>query len=205
MTSKFGFNPWVTIWTQPKKTIRAIVNKDPRYHFFYLATIYALQTILFLANNWQLAQVYSVVFIVFAAIAVSPFFGVVFLYFNTWVLHFTGKWLKGNAPFLHVRAALSWSKVPLIISLLMWFVLLVFSSDIILSKGEGAITTLFINLISLIAGIWSFVILVQNVQEVQGFTIARSIGNVILAFVISYVLIFLFSNVFYYFVSLIKQ
>lgn len=183
-------NPWTQIWTQPRKTIRAIVNKNPRFRFFYLAAIYALQNLLFAANSFDLAKQYNVALIILVSLIVSPFIGAAFLYFNSWILYFTGKWMKGTAPFLHVRAALSWSKVPLIISILMWFILFVFSSDVVLQFSGSGATTIFINLVSIITGIWCFVILVQNIQEVQSFPAWKSVINIVLSFFISYAIVY---------------
>jgi Yip1 domain len=190
MTSKFGLNPWVTIWTQPRKTIRVIVENDPKYHFFYLASIYGLQTLLFLMYSFRMFNKENIITILITSIVLSPILGAIFIYYNAWVLHFSGKWLKGKAPFINIRAALSWSKVPNVIPILMWFILLTFSSEIITSPSQSA-TTLFIDLISLISGVWILVILIKSVEEVQNFSTWRSIGNIIIAFIISFVLIYI--------------
>lgn len=204
MSAKFGLNPWVSIWTQPKKTIRSIVQNDPKYHFLYLATIYALQRILYISNGLHLSQIYNPIVVLLVAIIIAPTLGTIFLYFNTWILHFTGKWFGGEAPFLHVRAALSWSKVPNIITILMWFTLLVFSSEIFQNFTWQGPTSAFINLIVIIAGIWGLVILIQTIQEVQNFSMWRSIFNILTWFLLSNIIVFALIWLFNYIINFIK-
>ena len=49
-----GLNPWVSMWNQPRSTIRAIVHSKPSYGVCYLAAVYALQSFSFYANWWSL-------------------------------------------------------------------------------------------------------------------------------------------------------
>lgn len=193
MTDTFTTNPWFSIWTQPRQTIRAIVARHPRYHFFYLAALYGLQNVLFYATYYSVGLTFHFAIVLLLAVVLSPLIGIVWFYFYGWLLHFTGRWLKGEAPFSHVQAALAWSKVPLVINILMWFILLAFTSEGMFIQYVSAPSIFFINAITLITGIWSLVILIQGIREVQNFSVWRTIGNLVIAYVIFAVFIFALS------------
>ncbi len=199
MTSKFGLNPWVTIWTQPRKTIRAIVENNPKYGFFYLASILGISSAFFSIYLYKVAKENFLTTLILNII-IAPFLGVISLYFNAWILQITGKIFKGDAPFLHIRAALSWSKVTYILPICMWLVLLAMSPNVIISQNEPP-TTLFVSLIFLISSIWAFIILLRAIQEVQKFSVWISFFNIIIAFIISSIAMYIFGIILSYVVN----
>jgi hypothetical protein len=101
------------------------------------------------------------------------------LYLMGWVLQFTGRWLHGTARARPLRCVLAWSQIPNLLSVVFWvFLLLAFSRPVITSP----LGTLFIStqIFGSLIGFWSFIYLVIGVREVQGFSLARSLVNVIL-------------------------
>ncbi len=204
MSQSAGGNPWLSMWGRPTSTIRSIIHTDPKYGVFYLASLYALQDLLFFANWWSLGLSYPFYAILIASLILAPIIGMAWLYFAGWVFQFTGKWLGGKAPALHVRAALAWSYIPIAVSVVMWFVLLAAHADFVFILDAGGPSSLFINFITVILSIWSLVLLIQSIREIQGFTILRSLANVIVArFLSSFFLFFLF-NIVRYFYMMVK-
>lgn len=112
------------------------------------------------------------------------------MYLWGWVIRLTGRWLEGKAPLAHLRAAAAWSKIPTSINLVMWFILLLANPDYVFILDAGGPTLLFINFIAFILSIWSFVLLVQSIREVQGFSVSRTIINLFLAWVVFSILVF---------------
>lgn len=194
-----GINPWATMWTSPRSTIRSIVNMNPKYGVFYLAWIYALQSYLFLASYWSFGLSFSFATILLVGLLFSPLFGWIWLYFTGWVLHFTGRWLGGKAPRPHLRTAVAWAKLPSSISLLMWLILMIAGTDFAFVNGVTGPSTLFINFILFILGIWSIVLLILSLREVQGFSLSRALFNVLLLWIISWVISFCVFLIFRYF------
>ena len=190
-----GINPWASMWTSPRSTIRTIVNVNPRYGVFFLASIYALQTYLFFASYWSVGLSFPFYSILLVGIVLSPLIGWVWLYFSAWILHFTGQWLGGSAPMSHLRTAVAWSKIPSSVSLLMWLILMIAGADMVFVNGVSGPSSLFINFIAFILGIWTVVLLILSVREVQGFSLLRTLANVVLASIIntliSFVVIFI--------------
>lgn len=191
MTDSFTTSPWISIWTQPRQTIRAVIARNPGYHFFYLATLYGLQNVLFYATYYSIGLTFHFAIVLLLALVLSPLIGIVWFYFYGWLLHCTGRWLKGEAHFSHVLAALVWSKVPLVINVLMWFILLAFTSEGMFIQYVSAPSIFFINAIILITAIWSLLILAQGIREVQNFSVWRTIGNLVISYLICATIIFM--------------
>ena len=188
----FGeMNPWFSMWTQPRETIRSIIQHNPRYGVFCLATIYALQNLFYFANFYSVGLDFRLFLILAIILILSPAIGMLWVYYTGWILQITGRWLGGGAPTLHLRAVVAWSQVPCILSLVMWFVLALARSEMVFVQAAIGSALIFVNLIALILGIWSFVLLVQSIREIQGFSLGRSLANVFLSGGISWVVVFL--------------
>jgi hypothetical protein len=65
-------------------------------------------------------------------------------------------------------------------------------------NGVSGPSSLFINFIVFILGIWSWVLLIQSVREVQGFSLLRTLLNFVFAWLISTVISFFIFFVFRY-------
>ncbi len=188
-----GLSFWISMWTNPRPTIRAIVNLNPKFGVFYLATIYALQNNLVCSSYWSLGLSFPFYAILLASVVLSPFLGVIWVYFTGWVLYITGKWFGGQAPMSHLRTAAAWSKIPSCISLFMWLILLISDSDMTFIHAVSGPAALFMNFILLILGVWSFVLLIQSVRELQDFSIGKSFLNIVVSELFSFVfIIFIF-------------
>ena len=189
MTS--GMNPWLRIWTQPRETIRNLLQTNLTYGIYWLAAVYSLQNFFYFSNYWSIGLSIPFYAILIAGIVLCPLLGVIWLYFSSWILYFTGRWLEGKAPRLQLRTAIAWSKIPTSLNLVMWFILLVSQSEYVFILDGGGPSSLFINFITASLGIWSLVLLVQCLREVQSFSVARSLVNIFLAWVVSSFLFFL--------------
>ena len=192
-------NPWLAMWTQPRQAIRAILQINPKYGVFYLAAIYSLQSFFYFANYWSLGISMPFYAILIAGLVLSPFIGLIWVYIAGWILYFTGRWLEGKAPMIHLRSAVAWSKIPTSISLLMWFVLLGTHPEYVFILDAGGPSSIFINLITTILGIWSLIILIQTVREIQFFSVGRAVINVIIAWFISFLFVFILFAILRYF------
>lgn len=187
-----GLNPYMTMWAHPRNTIRAIITAKPKYGVFLLATVYALQSFFYFANYWSFGLSYTFYTILAVGAAFCPLIGLVWLYLTGWVLYFTGRIMGGRAPQLYLRTASAWSKIPSSAGLFMWFLLLVAHPEYVFIQNAGGPTALFISFITVILSIWSMVLLIQSVREVQGFSLLRSLINVVFAWLFFSVLLFFF-------------
>ena len=184
-------NPWLSIWTEPKKTIRAIVNSNAKFGFLILSAIYGLPLAFNLAQSFAFSGAVPIWAILVGSLVVCTFLGMIGISLSAWLLHLTGRWIGGKGNFQTVRAAVAWSNVPNIVTILMWFVLLgifgaqVFNRDFSETHfvGYQAGVLFLIMLVETIVSIWGFIILLNALAEVQGFSIWRAILNVVIPFV----------------------
>ncbi len=188
-------NPWISMWTNPRKTIKAVLEYNPMYGFFYLAAITFLQGFFFFVlYNGLIFPNFLIASLI--ALIVSPFIGAGWFYFFSWILFFTGRWFKGKANFHQIKASFAWSRIPLIIDLVTWFSLALFISEPILVKYDGNFSIVIINLINLTTTIWAFVLLVMSLKEVNRYSYVRSILNVVIANIFASVMLFIVFSIF---------
>ena len=185
-----GMNPWVAMWAQPRIAIRAVIQSDPKRGIYCLSAIYAFHLLFIIANFYSMGLDFSVQWILFAILVLSFPLGAAWLYYSGWVLYFTGRWLKGKAPAAYLRSARAWSSVPYTVSAVMWMILIVGNAELLFIQSAKGVSLVFINFITLILSIWSYVLLIQSVREVQAFSAMRAFVNVLLYVIISSALLF---------------
>lgn len=181
-------NPWVSIWTKPRATIQQIVDTNPEYLVSRLAAIDGFSLALGKADSmksvgpeWEWPAVF-----LFAAI-VGPIVGIIRLYIGSDLLRWTGTWIGGSASSQNIRAALAWSNVPTIWSLILWiplFALSVTETPTIDATPSLEFFSLGLVAIVLSIGIWSYVVLLKCLGQVQSFSAWKALVNVILAWLV---------------------
>src|SRR5262249_51834590 len=140
----------------------------------------------------SLGATMGIVPIVLLALILSPFIGYVGLSFWSWILAFTGKWFKGHGRFLEIRAAAVWACVSTVVIDVLWILtILVFGINTFVPPNQGemvfagkAVFLLCIGVARLVLMVWSLVIFINSLSEVQHFSVLRTIGNMIVAGII---------------------
>lgn len=184
-------NPWLSIWLRPRETIRTIVDYDPGYNVLTIVSLVGILDFLNRASNKALGDHVSLVSIGFMAIIFGPLGALIRISIMSGLVAWTGSKIGGQATSREVKTALAWSEVPYLTGYLLWGLYLGFLGEqmfkdhmqfatdqdatvaqIILFGGLG---------IGVLLGIWSFVIKVVALSEVQGFSPGRAFGNLFLA------------------------
>lgn len=191
-------NPWLTIWTQPRSTISRIVAHNPNQCLWWLAAIYGFCSLMNLFQSMALGSAMGPVAIVIWAVVLAPFWG--WLNFSIWsvFVSWVGKWFKGEGSFTTVRSAYAWSCVPIVLNVPLWLLMVVlFGQQLFLNFPDAHLlpnyqmTFLFLILIiKVVLAVWSLVIYLNALAEVQKFSILKAILNVVLAGVIFAVIMF---------------
>jgi hypothetical protein len=185
-------NPWFTMWVRPRTTIRAIVQTNVKHRFIALSAIYGLPTCLQIAQNFCLISSLSFGGIVLAAIIFAVVVGVIGISVTSALLFWTGKWIGGNASFLQVRCAVSWSNVTNVATILLWAILLIHFRDQVFcdafvqspfTKPELLLVGGFF-ILQFVISVWSFILLLHAIGEVQGFSAWKALLNVVIAFLV---------------------
>jgi hypothetical protein len=204
MAKKAAGNPWLSIWTEPRKTVRSIVNTDPKFGFVILSAIYGFPMALNLAQNFSLGASVPAWAILLGALIICTLLGMIGITISTWLLHFTGRWIGGRGSFQTVRTAVAWSNVPNVVTILMGLIMVAmfgramfnpaFSATHFMGTQAGIVFIVF--LLQAVASIWGFVILLVGLSEVQGFSVWKALLNVLIPFVIVVAIVWLLGLVF---------
>jgi hypothetical protein len=192
-------NPWLSIWTEPRQTVRSIVKTDPKFGFVVLSAVYGLPMALNLAQNFSLEVKVPLWAILIGSLIVCTLLGMIGISISTWLLHVTGRWIGGKGTYQMIRTAVTWSNVPSIVTILMWIVLLCTFGGAVFSKqfsethfaGYQAGIVFIVFLIQAVVSIWGLIILLQGLGEVQGFSAWKALLNVLIPFVIVVAMIWL--------------
>lgn len=183
-----ALNPWMSIWTRPRATIQYIVNTDPRRGVLLLTATYGFFLLIDRADLSNLGDRLAWPFIALIAAIIGPFAGIAILYIGGALLRWTGNWMGGRASTQNVRAAMAWSNVPIIWSLALWIpALALFGQELFTTRTPLTDAAPWLTLamtgfgvIQIAAGIWSIVVFLKCLGQVQGFSAWKALGNAIL-------------------------
>lgn len=182
-------DPWISIWTRPRATLRQILDGDPRRSVFRLAALGGIAAALKLATAPGAGDTHAAAVILAVAVAGGALIGVLFLYVFTVLVRVAGRWLGGHGDTPRVMAALAWAYVPSIWGLLLWLpraALLGQETFHSLPPGiEGnPPASLFFGLLELtqaLVGFWGFLIALKCVGEAHRFSAWRALATLVLA------------------------
>lgn len=189
MASRVPLSSFVTIWTGPRATIREIIERDPERYVLGLAALGPALVAIESAwakelNAHTIASAVWPLEVALIAI-IAGGFGIALLYFNGWVLSWTGGLIGGEASPLEVRAALAWSRIPGITAAIINIAVLLtgLTTPPVFSGGEiGPVTASFagLGLLNLALDVWSFVLLLACLGEVHRFSAWRALGAILI-------------------------
>jgi Yip1 domain len=180
-------NPWLTMWTQPRGTIRTIVDTDPSRSVLVLAMIYGFSSTI---NQWLSMNTSDTVplpLLLGIALVVGAIFGVIGNWVAAVLVRWTGSWLGGMATLQECRAAIAWGSIPCLANLaIMLGLTAVFGHGLFRSGGidddkmAHAILLMTVGLGQITLGIWMLVLTLKAVGEVHEFSAWKALGAFIL-------------------------
>ncbi len=177
-----NINPWVQIWVRPKKTMRSILDKDPRRVIIWLAIIggivSAFAWIGYIWITYPDRQDFRHAFFLLLILVGGGISGLIYLYVAGWLYKLTGSWLGGVGTFTDVKCAIGWSNYPFILANIVSFLSILVVPNPWLQAIFG--------LINVVIVVWGVIILLNLVGEAHRFSAWRAL----LAFIIGLVLIF---------------
>jgi hypothetical protein len=184
-----NLNPWFSIWTKPRATIQQITATDPTYLVLTLAAISGFGEALNQASMSAIGDQLAWPLIIGIVAILGPISGIVSLYFVGLLVHWTGRWIGGQASTQHIRAAIAWSSVPMIWALLIWIPkLMVFGRELFTSSGSNIESDPFLlsagvgfAILDTVIAVWSFVVCLHCLGQVQRFSAWKALANATLA------------------------
>ncbi len=202
-----SITPFFSIWTEPRATIRRIVDSDPTRHVLALAA--AGPGLTSLLGQWSAVMNGtanpSVLWPLWVAfnVAFQAGLGIIFLYINGAILKWSGGLLGGTASRVEMRAALGWSQVPAIVAIIVLLLALFAGVPMpnVLPGGRLQIDPAFykVMVVAGVLGIWGFFISLKCIGEVHRFSAWRAFGASLIPALVAVVVIglgvFLFASI----------
>ena len=178
-----NFNPWLSLWTQPRATVRQLIDTDPSYLVIAImigvGAIGGLQSVTELVLQGEIASeqqtLMKVLGVVFGAIL-----AVISLYLAGWLYSVVGGWLGGTGKSVELRTAAAWSNVPTLIS-----GILILICYALAGKGSSLdVVMVAAALIATVFGVWQLIILCKMIGESHGFSAWKGLGTLIISILI---------------------
>ncbi len=187
-TTQQMLNPWVSIWTRPRATIQQIVDVNPQRYIWVLAAVSGVADALNQASERSAGDELGLPLILLIVVAAGSIGGIVSLYLFGALFRWTGGWMGGKASAENLRAAIAWSSVPVICSLVLWIPsFAIFGQELSTTEtpnidvNPSLLFVLFgYGAIEMIIGVWAFVVLLKCIGQVQGFSAWKALGNTLL-------------------------
>jgi len=186
-----GVTPFFSILVRPRRTMRAIIDSNPRRLVLVLAALSGFGSALDNASTSSIGDGNNipVVAIVALSAVAGSLGGILTLYVGGFVMKWAGRPLGGRATQVEVRAALAWSTVPLIWALPLWIPELALAgremfttaTPILAASPLRAVLLVLVVLLEVVLGIWSFVLFLKCLGEVHGFSAWKSLAAVLLS------------------------
>ena len=185
-------NPWFSMWTRPRATIRYLSTNNPQKSVYLLAALGGICQLLDRGVTKSIGEHFSLSVILLLALIAGPISGVVGLYIVASLLELTGQWLGGSGNREDLRLAMAWGGLPLVVMLLIWGVALgVFGHDNFTEAGpdiEQSISdfVVFMSVLisDLVLGGWTMLLWCKAVGEAQGFSAWKAMANLLLAMIV---------------------
>jgi hypothetical protein len=183
-------SPFLTIWTRPRETVRTILLQNPELYVTLLACLAGIKETLDRAAMRNMGDKTPVPIVVASALILGPLSGLFSLWMFSHLVLWAGRWMGGTASRDHLKTAIAWASVPVVVALPLWIPQLALFGPDLFTKETPRLDAHPLLLIPLIAyglveavfGMWAFVLLCHTVAEVQGFSSAwRGFRNVFLA------------------------
>lgn len=179
-------NPWLSVWFAPRATFRKMVAMDCMPLILIFAIAYgAISAFTFLWLLWiqypQQEQLKNFWVMILWAVG-GAIYGLVYLYVGSWLYKITGRWIGGKGENWDVRIAIGWSLYPAIVSGIFYLIGVLFYPLIF--------AEFTFMLISVIVGIWGFILLLHLLGEAHGFSAWKALAAILIASVIVFIAFF---------------
>ena len=176
------------IWLSPRKVFKFINEQQYDRYVYLLLALAGISNAFDRAVNKDLGDKMSLWGIIMLCIVVGGLLGWISYYIYAGLISWTGKWLKGEGDSSSILRILSYALIPIIVALIFLVPQIgIYGKEIFKSDGDITSAGLIPNVIfygtmilEFVLAIWTIVLCVVAVAEVQKFSIAKSILNLIL-------------------------
>jgi hypothetical protein len=180
--------PLLRIWTEPRKTIRRVVEEDAEGTALALAAGGGIVNVLDMYADRGPGANLGLLLLV---ILIGTVLGVLAMYFTSAVMRWIGRWFGGQAEAEEIRIVFAWSNVPLLPLLALWVVLLGRYGIGLLTGGidgglgiEDGVLMVIYAVATVVLNVWVSAIFVVGLSEVQKFSVWKAFACVLIPILI---------------------
>jgi hypothetical protein len=177
------------IWTRPRYVMRYLLYYEQEKYVLPLLLLSGIMQSFERAADKHLGDSFGLLGVVLLALVLGPLGGLFTAFIGSWLLRLTGNWLGGKAESYQLRIALAWSSVPFVaILLLLPLEMLLFGNEIFQSDqpaidASPVLVELFSSIKAVLA-VWTMVLFVSTISEVQEFSVGKAILNFLLMIIV---------------------
>jgi hypothetical protein len=176
------------IWTSPRQVFKYINDKHYDKYATLLLVLSGIYRSFGRASLKNMGDKMSIWAILGLCIIAGGLMGWIFYYMYAGLISWTGKWLKGQGDTSSILRILSYAMVPSIIALIFLLPQIgIYGVEIFKEDGDinsaGWISNIFVYgsmFLELVLGVWTMVLCVVGISEVQKLSIRKSILNLLL-------------------------
>ena len=176
------------IWTKPREVFKFINDKHYDKYVKVLLVLAGISSAFDRASMKDMGDRMSIWAILALCIIIGGLLGWISYYIYAALLSWTGKWLDGKGDTTSILRILSYALIPSIMALLFLIPQIgIYGNEIFKADGDITSAGLILNIIvygsmtlEVILGIWTIVLCVIGVSEVQKLSIGKSILNLLL-------------------------
>lgn len=176
------------IWTSPREVFKFVNTYKYDKHTTILLILAGISKAFDRASMNNMGDKFSLLGLIAFCIIIGGIFGWITYYIYSALISWTGKWLNGKGNTDSILRVLSYALIPTIISLLLLIPeIVIYGNEIFKWEGDissgGIISNLIVYgsiFLEFALGIWSIVLCVIGISEVQKISIGKSILNLIL-------------------------
>jgi len=197
------------IWTAPRMVFKSIEAYKYEGNQTALLVIAGIAGVLQRASDRSVGDGTDLVMVVVSCLVAGVLTAFIFYPFYALLVSWTGKWLKGKADTASVLRVLAFSSIPSIFNLVLVVltVLLLgkelFVSETLLLFESTPHTFIFLVLLipQVVLAIWSLVLFVIGIAEIQQFSIIKALFNSILPILVLLIPLLIAFNIYDFFVA----
>ena len=180
------------IWSEPRRVFKFIDQSGYGKYGFYLLCLVGIARAFDKAIEKNWGDDMSLWAVLATCIFVGGLFGWISLYIYSFFISWSGNWLKGEANSDTILRIMTYSAIPTVAAMvLLVYQISFFGNEVFQEQNEIENTSivsyplfLSLSILRFAFGIWSFVLLVIGVSEVQKFTVGKALLNVLLPFLV---------------------
>jgi hypothetical protein len=189
---KGGLNPWFSIWTKPRATMKEVFQSTPRY-VFLLFFVGSFVQVLDRASLRHSGDSMSLLQLIVMSLIGSLIGAAIYYYLIPTILRWTGSLLGGIGTTERVRYSVAYSYIPMIYSLvIVWLPSLFlfgienFTTFTPVVDSSSTLTLLLVlfGIVDLVIAIWSIIIFLKCLGEAHQFSAWKALLTTILSVLI---------------------